>query len=135
MAKRGPKRLSAATLKARGSPLWSARAFEEQQAAGLVPVVTPKQYPLPGSLSKAAQAWGRRLMSIAHYDETEAHLLIELLYTWDEAQELRTFLQAHGRTVTDSKGIVRTRPEQRMLSRARQLLLSYSKELKIEQVP
>lgn len=134
MAQSGPKRVSAAVLKARGSPLAAVRAQEERRERGLTPApVVPQQYPLPRTLSKQARAWGTTLMAEAFYDVSEHKLLCEMLATWDRLQALKKDVARHGTSQIDKNGIVRQRPEVRALEHSLQSLIQYARLLKVKE--
>ena len=129
----GPKKLSAAVLQKRGSRFAPLRAQEERQQQGRAALIVPKRYSLPRDLSTAARTWGLQLMSEAFYDASEAKLLIEMLRCWDDCQKLRKFVALSGHSQIDKNGISRQRPEARMLAQSRQILVTYTRVLKVQE--
>jgi hypothetical protein len=131
MGQRGPKRVSAAILKARGSPLAPVRAREEEQARGYAPAQGPTQWPLPRELSHQTRALGRQFMAEASYDRREWQLLCQWLLCKEDRARLRRFLSEHGWSQVDKSGYARQRPESRVYLQLEALSLALSRELKI----
>ena len=131
----GPKRLSAAVLKKRGSPLAAVREREEARDKGRYTDPVPQVRPLPRVLSRAAREWGTALMTTYVFDEVEHRVLVEFLGIWDEVRALQRDVQLNGYSQVDKNGYSRQRPESRALEHARQQFLSYARELKIRTCP
>ena len=135
MGKSGPKRLSAAVLKARGSPLAAVREREERQQRSFAPAAVPVVYPLPRSLSKTARQWGVSLMRELIFTPTEHRLLTEFLQLWDHIQKLKADIAVHGESRIDKNGQEHIRPQARLLTQELTLLLAYARKLEVKDAP